>query len=252
MKLLYAALASCISGAALAGPSYIPPTQSKTVLQSVDFDSTTLLDAKLRSLYAECDAKNTCDGKPLTYGCKDDQNKNSVILKFPSGAVFYDAKMGLDADGSPYSMSTPGETDQPQTSLRFPLPGNPSVNSDRVPFVVIPQGDFASVTGVRVGDVAAVVYGNKKIYAVIADVGPKCKIGEGSIQLHELAGHNVCKARNEPGDCTKLRDVGIEKDVLYFLFPGTAEKLGKDLSPENINSRINDIGAHAWKAQFEK
>jgi len=155
--------------------------------------------------------------------------------------------MGLDADGSPYSQETPGQTDQPETSLRYPLAGKPSVNSDRVPFIVIPLGGFDKELNVQVGDVAAVVYGSNRVFAVVADQGPPCKIGEGSIQLHEILGHRVCKARRQNGDCTKLRNVGIERDVLYFIFPGTHNDLLPNLTPENIGARIEAIGAIAWQ-----
>ena len=155
--------------------------------------------------------------------------------------------MGLDADGSPYSQKTPGETDQPQTSLRYPLQGKPSINADRVPFIVIPLGGFAEALDLQVGDIAAVVYGDKRVYAVVADQGPPCKIGEGSIQLHETLGHSVCKQRASNGDCLKLRNAGIDRDVLYFIFPSTREELYPGLTPENINERIEAIGSKAWQ-----
>ena len=46
-------------------------------------------------------------------------------------AIFFDGKMGVDADGSPLSKRNPGITDQPETSFRYPSPGRPSVDSDK-------------------------------------------------------------------------------------------------------------------------
>jgi hypothetical protein len=226
--------------------TFLPPAASASAVEGVNFAGTAV-GQKFRSRFTECDTKNTCDGKPLKYGCSSDKNRNTTLLSLKGGTVFYDGKMGLDADGSPYSQKTPGTTDQPQTSLRYQLAGKPSVNADRVPFVVIPLGGFDKSLGVQVGDVAAVVYGAKRVFAVVADQGPMCKLGEGSIQLHELLGHAVCRKRATNGDCTKLRDVGIEQGVLYFIFPGTNKDLLPGLTPENINARIEAIGTTAWK-----
>ena len=226
--------------------AYAPPAATLGAVEGVKFDGE-LVGEKFRSRFSECDTENTCDGKALKNGCRSDRNRNSILLKLEGGAIFFDAKMGLDADGSPYSKATPGQTDQPETALRYPLDGKPSINSDRVPFIVIPLGGFDKALGVRVGDVAAVIRGTKRIYAVVADQGPTCKIGEGSIRLHELLAHPVCKERAANGDCVRLRNAGIEGDVLYFIFPGTHKKLLPGLTPENINARLETIGSGAWK-----
>jgi len=234
-----------LSSFAEAQTTFIPPSAAAGALEGVSFDAQSVGE-KFRSRFSECDTKNTCDGKPMKYGCSSDRNRNSALLRLKGGAIFYDGKMGLDADGSPYSQKTPGQTDQPQTSLRYPLPGMPSVNADRVPFIVIPLGGFDKALGVQVGDVGAVVYGPKRVFSVVADQGPVCKIGEGSIQLHEMLGHSVCRERASNGDCLKLRNAGIARDVLYFIFPGTRKELYPGLTPENINARLESIGAKAW------
>ncbi|PPK71661.1 chitosanase (glycosyl hydrolase group 75) [Methylobacter tundripaludum] len=233
-----------LCGYSLAEEKYTPPQSS--ALGGVSFDGTAV-GQQFHSRFTECDMKNMCDGKKLKYGCSSDQNHNTTILKLKNDTIFYDAKMGLDADGSPYSKNTPGQTDQPETSLRYPLSGKPSINADRVPFIVIPLGGFDNELGVTIGDVAAVVYGQKRVFAVVADQGPKCKLGEGSIQLHELLGHTVCKARDSKGDCVKLRNVGIDKNVQYFIFPGTHKELMLGLTPQNIIEHINSIGETSWQ-----
>lgn len=152
---------------------YMPPASAVAGLDGLRIEGAPT-GAKFKARFDECDTRNTCDGKPLQYGCKADRNRNTALLDLHGKAVFYDAKMGLDADGSPYSQRTPGQTDQPQTSLRYPLPGWPSINADRVPFIVIPLGGFDEALGVKVGDVAAVVHGGTRRYAVVADHGPRC------------------------------------------------------------------------------
>lgn len=240
--LFFALLLIC--NCSIAQNAHTPPQSS--ALDGISFDGA-VVGQKFHARFNECDLKNTCDGKALKYGCSSDKNNNSAILKLKNDTIFYSAKMGLDADGSPYSKNTPGQTDQPETSLRYPLPGKPSINADRVPFIVIPLGGFDSELGVKTGDIAAVVYGQKRVFAVVADQGPKCKIGEGSIQLHELLGHTVCKARDKNGNCIKLRNVGIEKGVQYFIFPKTNKELMSGATPENINERINSIGEASWQ-----
>lgn len=246
MRTLSLILFMLVCQTAMGGSSYSPPAATASAVAGVDFDAEPV-GPNFVARFSECDHANTCDGKPLKHGCSKDLNNNSVLLKLKSGAIFYDAKMGIDADGSPYSKKTPGQTDQPETSLRYSLAGKPSINADKVAFVVIPQGGFDQALGVKVGDVAAVVRGTNRTYAVVADRGPICKIGEGSIQLHESLAHTVCKKRNASGDCIKLGNSGIEKEVLYFIFPGTNQELLPGMTPENINSRIQTIGAQQWE-----
>ena len=228
---------------------YSPPKQSAKSVEGISFNGAPV-GKKYQDRFSECDARNTCDGKPLKYKCTNDRNNNSTILKLKGNAIFYDGKMGLDADGSPYSKKRTG-TDQPETSLRYNLPNNPSINADRVPFIVIPLGGFDEELGVKIGDVAAVVYGDKRVFAIVADQGPKCKIGEGSIELHELFGHKVCKSRTTNGDCVRLQDIGIDKNVLYFIFPGTRELIYDGMTPENINMRIQSVGEKFWSSLIQ-
>ena len=225
---------------------YTPPVSSAPALVGVDWSGAPV-GASYVANYAECDAHDTCEGAAIRYQCHTDPNRNTTLLRLRKGTVFFDAKLALDADGSPYAVAHAGSINQPDTSLRYPLPGNPSINADRVPFIVIPLGIFAKDLGIQLGDVAAVVSGDQRVYAVIADEGPKCKIGEGSIALHEALDHRVCRERNAQGDCIKLTDSSIERDVLFFIFPRTREKLYPGLNPDNINQRLQLLGAQAWR-----
>jgi hypothetical protein len=204
-----------------------------------------VVGTRFRNRFRECERRNTCDGQRLRYGCSRDPSRNTAILRLPGGTIFFDGKMGLDADGSPYSRRTPGRTDQPETSYRYDVRGRPSVDADKVPFIVIPLGGFAGELGVDVGDIAAVVYEDKISYALVADRGPKCKIGEGSIQLHEELGHKVCRARNAAGECTSLHNVGIGSGVLYFIFPRSNIN---GLTPDNAAQRIREEGEKLFNA----
>lgn len=238
-------VALLLSNLAQAQDTFTPPESSASALAGVNFNGEVVGQSFIQRFLA-CDKKDTCDGSPMKYKCSTDANRNSTLLKLKGGTIFFDGKMAIDADGSPYSNGRHA-TVQAQTSLRYPMQGDPSVNADKVPFIVIPSGGFSKELGIEVGDVAAVVYGDKQVFAIVADTGPKCKIGEGSIQLHELFGHAVCTARSDSGDCKKLNTASIGKNVMYFIFPGTRNKIYPGLTPENINERIQSVGADAWQ-----
>ena len=193
--------------------------------------------------FNECDAHNSCDGGTTRSRCSNDSNRATTLLELPHNVLFFDAKLAIDADGSPLARNDPGKTDQKDTSLRYPLPKEPSVDADKVPYIVVPQGGFMEELGVKLGDLVAVVYQDKLAYAIVGDEGPKCKIGEGSIELHQRLKHAVCRSRNAKGECTRLHDESIEKDVLYFIFRGSNALVLEGLTPANINTRIQTEGA---------
>ena len=227
----------CIDATAQA--VYTPPPSSATALGGVDFASARPIGARFRSRFRECDTRSTCDGKPLKFNCRLDPSRNTVLLRLADGTIFFDGKMGLDADGSPIAGRNATGTDKPETSFRFDVPGSPSVDADKIPFIVLPGGGFKEELGLQKGDLAAAVFNGKVVFSFVADLGPKCKIGEGSIQLHEELGHNVCLARNDRQECTRLKNSSIPKDVLYFIFPRSKVA---GLTPANAKQRIAEEG----------
>lgn len=90
------------------------------------------------------------------------------------------------------------------------------VDSTSVPYLAVSPliltGKLAG--GARVGDLAAVVNTatGKVAYAVVADVGPKDKLGEGSIALAQALG--VKDASPKRG--------GVRSGVVYVVFPGSS------------------------------
>jgi hypothetical protein len=233
---------------ATAQSTFTPPTASASLVKGVPWSTAESVGDRFRARFHECETQNTCDGKAIKFGCRSDPNRNTALLRLKDGVIFFDAKMGVDADGSPLSKKNAGPTDQPETSFRYPVAGRPSVDADKVPFIVIPLGGFDSAFGIELGDIAAVVHRDKLVIALVADQGPTCKIGEGSIQLHEALGHAVCVARNGEGECTKLKDVGISKDVLYFIFPGSHRSIVDGLTPDNVRQRIASEGQKLFNA----
>src|SRR5216683_3067356 len=84
-----------------------------TAMLSVHAAAAQSVGARFQRRFHECDSEDTCDGRKLKHGCANDRSHNTALLRFSDGTVFFDAKMGLDADGSPYAKNTPGSTDSP-------------------------------------------------------------------------------------------------------------------------------------------
>ncbi len=235
-----ALLCACLSGS-LAGaqtPFQAPPSD-EGVLRGIDFAKAQVILPELTQRFQSCDQQEPP-------GCKVDPSRNTVILLFPDGPVFFDAKMAIDADGS--ALSKRHEfPNQPETALRYPTTDT-SLDSERVPYIVLPIGDLRRTTGASVGDLAAVVKDGKLQFAIVGDVGPPPKIGEGSMKLHANLGHNTCTAYDEAGNCSEFTDVSIDAPVLYFVFPNTKRLLLDGLSAENINARIASVGSDVWNA----
>jgi hypothetical protein len=214
-------------------------------LANLDVDkSTELINSRVNKpyskLYAECDRLNAFNGQPLPrlqgrrLKCSTDANRVNFIRKFPDGTIVFRSKMGVDADGSPVSQSpNRSPADQPHTSLVYDTGPNDYVNAEEVSFVVTPltstnfRTSFKQDTGVRLGDLAVVVRGERCSFGVIADEGPAFRIGEASIKAHEDLGNPQCKT---PGQhpCMKLKSggngIGIESGVTFILFPQSRPK----------------------------
>ena len=214
----------------------VPPSDAR-VVRGVDFAKAQVILPELTQRFATCDQTEPP-------GCKVDPSRNTVILQFPDGTVFFDAKMAIDADGSTLSKRAE-RPNQPETAFRYPVL-DMSLDSERVPYIVLPIGDLRRTAGVGTGDLAAVIKDGKLEFAIVGDVGPPPKIGEGSMKLHANLGHDTCTAHDEGGNCSQFTDVSIEPPVLYFVFPNTKRLIYEGLSPENINQRIATIGRDVW------
>ena len=153
------------------------------------------------------------------------------ILRLPDGTLFIDADLDTDADGSPRALEIDPDYGQLPTSFNFANEEGQRqyVNAEEVPYIVLPLEFYADM-GIELGDVAAVVWKNRVVYALFADEGPKNLIGEGSVALSEALGFDPW----EEGDGRMQIVSGIEGDVLMFVFPHSANT---NLTPENINQK---------------
>jgi hypothetical protein len=109
---------------------------------------------------------------------------------------------------------------QPGQSSRTP---QAQLDSNTVPFAVIPTTwQRSDQPGPRLGNfgVAYRRSNGKLAYFVIGDTGPRNKLGEGSVALHQALGNDPFVTRN--GVRRALKGIG-GRDVLYLLFPDSAQ-----------------------------
>lgn len=165
------------------------------------------------------------------------QTAPKAVLKLKGGELYFDSLLNLDTDGSIYyAQDAQGQV---QTSIENP-DGSP-VDADSVPYFVLPERGFYQQFGIKLGDVAAVIYRGKIEFAVFADEyggqDSEEQLGEGSIALHRALGHETITAEGE------LIDEAIDGGVITIVFPGSGVK-GSAQTPE----KIREIGKKRFRA----
>lgn len=109
------------------------------------------------------------------------------------------------------------------------------VDSTRIPYVAIPPELRAA--GVHLGDLARVSYRDHWSPAIVGDVGPRHRIGEGSIALARALGINASPIHG-----------GIGKGVSVVLWPSST--LGWPLVMDRIEARVVELWT-AWQAALQ-
>jgi hypothetical protein len=215
--------------------SYTPPPSSAVLVQGIPFESAKDIAQSCKRLF------DAADQGPHNR----DLSRCKALLLLPDGTVFWSSKMAIDADGpaadsgrlSGSRLDPPDGQDD--TSYHYPDNGL-GLAAEVVPYIVLPGGTFGKDTGLELGDMAVVIFGDKMAAAVAGDIGPVKKIGEGSIRLHELLhppAPDPCISRDANNNCQKVRNASIGEDVLFFVFPGSAFASGLDQS--NVESEVS-------------
>ena len=124
------------------------------------------------------------------------------------------SNLDLDTDGGNDPSIAWDKTHQSDTSLHWPK-GAP-VDANATPFVVIPGGNWGKRHNLKVGDVGLAQIDSfpDVVPVIIADIGPKDRVGEGSIALHRAFGHETVAGG-------KIRDVGMAGPFRMALFPNS-------------------------------
>jgi hypothetical protein len=109
--------------------------------------------------------------------------------------------------------------------------GGRPLDATAVPYVSIP-GDFR---GAKVGDIVLVSYQGRRSYAVVGDVGPEGRFGEGSVALARRLGINP-----------DGNSGGVSSGVNYTFFPGThADTSSEQALLSDLESRGPQLAAGA-------
>lgn len=162
--------------------------------------------AELRAALATCD--------PVVGGAyaKDSGGAATVSICGGAGFVHWTADLDIDCDGKesaqcnldtdPYFMDSTAAVDSA---------GDP-LDAAALPFVVLPgrgtRWDYRD-SGLAMGSVFAVVYGDRVAYGVAGDVGPAAIIGEASYGMAVALGIDPDPSSG-----------GTDDDVLYIGFTG--------------------------------
>ena len=119
--------------------------------------------------------------------------------------------LDLDTDGVKDPSIHYEPTHQSTTSID---PAGKWLNSNALNFIVIPGG-MSERHGdqLGMGTLATVIYSGRIAHAVVADVGPRTKYGEGSIALHRALGFE----RIRDG---RIVDCGVDRGVLTLIYFG--------------------------------
>lgn len=170
---------------------------------------------------------------PQTRVVKESFKGKKFACILPSGQLYFDSKLALDDDGSPYHAQD--GTGQSSTSTKWA--DNTSLDADRVNYFVLPGG-FYPKFNIRKGDIGVVIYGIRMVFACFGDVGPVHSLGEGSIALHRALGHETIIGRDTASG-GRLVNAGIDAGVITIVFPASgngfghtnaeSEKLGRPL-----------------------
>jgi N-acetylmuramoyl-L-alanine amidase/Fungal chitosanase of glycosyl hydrolase group 75 len=197
---------------------YTPPVSSQDLLKTIGLDQAVRVGGEYVKKFAKFD--DTAQGRRDPSRCRG-------LYRFPSGALYWESKMAVDADGSPTpSVLDSSSGSSPNTSIRFADQRRNSVNAEVVPYFVLPQPDrndgldMAQQFSIKLGALGVVIYGNKITGAIFADAGPAFKIGEASIRVHELVRKAPAPWKGDPAK-KMLLDASVESGVVYIVFPGT-------------------------------
>jgi hypothetical protein len=133
-----------------------------------------------------------------------------------------------------YYVST---TSLQQQNIRDPRNPKKYMDATRIPYIALPP-DFARTFGISLGDLAVVVNmeTGRSAYAIYADVGPRGRIGEGSVAL-----------ANKLGIPSNPRHDSAVNGVTYLVFPGSGGQW-KSITPSRINSSAARL-YRGWSAQ---
>lgn len=183
--------------------------------------------AKIEALFAKA---SRTPQQPLTFsdGTTTWIDGSVVYRLARSRAVIVRARaLALDTDGASDAVRKCDKGD-PHTA---PLPGHPQgTDANVTPYIVLPgcrlDKNKKCVTvptyaklGLQMGDLAAVITGDRIVFAIAADLGPEKKFGEGSVELHRQLGHETIGLRRATPGCAA--NVSLPSTTYIVVLPNS-------------------------------
>jgi hypothetical protein len=181
--------------------------------------------AQLLAKTSSCTAAS--NGKYAT----DDGEASTVSICKTGSAYFWKADLDVDCDGVSTSRCNSSTDPWYQAQTSFTTSTGRYFTADVTHYFVIPLPSSRfnySSAGIKPGNVAAVIYNNKVVYAVFADEGPSNIIGEASYATAQALGIDP---NPETG--------GTDGPVTFIVFTG------KVPSPVENNTTIDSVGSSA-------
>ena len=191
---------------------------SRRDLKVVDADGAVLFTAGM-----SIDA----DGAPNAYAPHNrglDYNDNARSAQGWVALVTDDRGRPVIQKRGPYRGYYVSTTSLVQVTVRDPRSPKRYMDATSIPYIALPP-DFAQTYDIHLGDLAIVVNrdNGRSAYAVFADIGPRGKIGEGSIALARGLGMSASP-----------RNGGVAGGVTYLVFPGSALSAHDRVTPRSI------------------
>jgi hypothetical protein len=163
--------------------SFTPPSASAGQCKGVPFD---------KAINTAAENKAAFDAFDQSAADRTDPSKCKALLAFPDdAAIFWSSKMAIDADGPAAGPGRPSGSKldtgsgQDDTSLHFS--NGKGLPSETIPYIVLPGGSFRANTGLALGDVAVVIFGDKITAAICGDMG---------LQKRSAKGPSACTKRS--------------------------------------------------------
>jgi hypothetical protein len=209
---------------------YNPPKLSQGLVKDIPFNRAVRVGQKYTDRFAKWD-------KLESKKKSGDPNLCRGLYQLPTGVLFWESKMAIDADGATTkSVLDSSSGSNKKTSYLFK--DGTGVNAEVVPYFVVPTYDsptrvkrgapfegskdnFVEDFELKHGNLGVVVFADKVAGAIFADEGPAMKIGEASIRVHELIRNPPAPWKGDPANKVLL-DASEEKGVLYFVFSDAA------------------------------
>ena len=167
------------------------------------------------------------DGAPNAYGPKNRGLDYTANARGPHGWVaLVTNKHGapIRQRNGPYRGFYISTTSLQQKSVRDITNPNRYVDARTIPYIALPK-DFAERFGIGLGDLAMVINeaNGRSAYAIFADVGPRGRIGEGSMALARELGI--------PVDPRHSQAFG---QITYLILPGSGADGWRRITPAGI------------------